>query len=59
VLQASNGLLGKLFFVYVAVASVIEDLDNWLWARKTGIPRHFKHRGGKQKTILQAEGEKS
>jgi hypothetical protein len=59
VLQARNGLLGKLCFVSVVAASVIEDLDHRLWAGKTGRPGHFKHRGVKQKMILQAEGEKS
>jgi hypothetical protein len=41
------------------VACVNKDLDDWIGAGKIGRPWHFKHRGGKMKMILQAEGEKT
>ena len=62
-LQARNGLLGKLHFVYVVVASVIKDLDNWLWVWED---RRISDRGqgdecsnmkGKTKMTLPTEGE--
>jgi hypothetical protein len=42
----------------MVVACMIKDLEDWLWTGKIRRPRYFKHRGGKMKNILQAEGGK-